>query len=311
MVREELVRLRRERVSEEELARARSYLVGSFPLRMDTAAEVSDLLVAIERFDLGLDYPARFRQAVSARHRRRRAPRGADPLGSGRHESRAGGQPPRGRHREPVTWRTSAWSATSSGALEQGLEAQQIAEALGEHGAGRMAGPGSGDVGGAVRARGLVRVSPARDRRRPEPGDAAQDRGVRQLPLRRDAGDQRQSRRRRSRPHPSLRVPEPPPDRDGAPAPDDERGHRHRAPAEAPRAPPVGPGPAAAPSPGPRGRLLLPDHRRARGPRRGAGGRGLPEAERRGCWSESSRRARRSRRCAGASARSARCCRTS
>ena len=66
VVREELVRLRRERASEEELARARSYLVGSFPLRMDTAADVSDLLVAIERFDLGLDYPARFRQAVSA-----------------------------------------------------------------------------------------------------------------------------------------------------------------------------------------------------------------------------------------------------
>jgi zinc protease len=66
VVREELVRLRRERVSEEELARARSYLVGSFPLRMDTAADVSDLLIAIERFDLGLDYPARFRRAVSA-----------------------------------------------------------------------------------------------------------------------------------------------------------------------------------------------------------------------------------------------------
>ena len=66
VVREELVRLRRERVSEEELGRARSYFVGSFPLRMGTAADVSDLLVAIERFDLGLDYPARFRQAVSA-----------------------------------------------------------------------------------------------------------------------------------------------------------------------------------------------------------------------------------------------------
>jgi zinc protease len=66
LVREELIRLRRERVSEEELARARSYLVGSFPLRMDTAADVADLLVAIERFDLGLDYAARFRRAVSA-----------------------------------------------------------------------------------------------------------------------------------------------------------------------------------------------------------------------------------------------------
>jgi zinc protease len=66
VVREELVRLRRERVSEEEVARARSYLVGSFPLGMDTAADVSDLLIAIERFDLGLDYPAQFRRAVSA-----------------------------------------------------------------------------------------------------------------------------------------------------------------------------------------------------------------------------------------------------
>jgi zinc protease len=66
VVREELIRLRRERVSEEELARVRSNLIGGFPLRMSTAAEVSDLLVAIERHDLSLDYPARFRQAVSA-----------------------------------------------------------------------------------------------------------------------------------------------------------------------------------------------------------------------------------------------------
>jgi zinc protease len=66
VVREELVRLRRERLSDEELARARSHLVGSFPLRMSTAADVSELLVAIERFGLGLDYPARFRSAVSA-----------------------------------------------------------------------------------------------------------------------------------------------------------------------------------------------------------------------------------------------------
>jgi len=66
VVREELVRLRRERVSEDELSRARSYLTGSFPLRMDTASDVADLLVGIERFDLGLDYPARFRQGVAA-----------------------------------------------------------------------------------------------------------------------------------------------------------------------------------------------------------------------------------------------------
>jgi zinc protease len=65
VVREELIRLRRARVSEEELGRARSYLIGSFPLRMDTAADVSDLLVAVERFDLGLDYPVRFTRAVA------------------------------------------------------------------------------------------------------------------------------------------------------------------------------------------------------------------------------------------------------
>jgi zinc protease len=66
VAREELVRLRRERMTEEEVARARSYLVGSFSLRMGTAADLSDLLIGIERFDLGLDYPTRFRQAVLA-----------------------------------------------------------------------------------------------------------------------------------------------------------------------------------------------------------------------------------------------------
>jgi zinc protease len=66
LVREELIRLRRERVTEEELARARSYLVGSFPLRMGTASDVTDLLIGIERFGLGLDYPTHFRQAVRA-----------------------------------------------------------------------------------------------------------------------------------------------------------------------------------------------------------------------------------------------------
>jgi zinc protease len=66
LVREELVRLRREPVSDEELARAKAYLVNSFPLRMDTNAELSTLLLAVERFELGLDYPARYRRAVQA-----------------------------------------------------------------------------------------------------------------------------------------------------------------------------------------------------------------------------------------------------
>jgi zinc protease len=66
LVREELVRLRRERVAEEELARARAYLVGSFPLRMDTNAELAALLVSVEQLGLGLSYPAEYRRGIEA-----------------------------------------------------------------------------------------------------------------------------------------------------------------------------------------------------------------------------------------------------
>jgi zinc protease len=66
LVREELVRLRGDRVEGDELARAKAYLIGSFPLRMDTNAEVAELLLTIERFGLGLDYPTRYRQAIEA-----------------------------------------------------------------------------------------------------------------------------------------------------------------------------------------------------------------------------------------------------
>jgi zinc protease len=66
LVRDELLRFRRERPAPEELARAKQYLVGSFPLRTSTAGGLADLLAAIERDGLGLDYPARYRRAVSA-----------------------------------------------------------------------------------------------------------------------------------------------------------------------------------------------------------------------------------------------------
>jgi zinc protease len=64
LVREELVRLRRERLGDEELGQAKGYLVGSFPLRMDTNAKVASLLLGVEYFGLGLDYPARHRLAI-------------------------------------------------------------------------------------------------------------------------------------------------------------------------------------------------------------------------------------------------------
>jgi len=66
LVQDELQRLRRERVGDDELARAKAYLVGSFPLSMDTNGEVAALLLGVERFGLGLDYPTRYRRAVEA-----------------------------------------------------------------------------------------------------------------------------------------------------------------------------------------------------------------------------------------------------
>ena len=66
LVQAELVRLRRERVGEDELLRAKAYLIGSFPLRMDTNGEVASLLLGTEQWNLGLDYPTRYRRAVEA-----------------------------------------------------------------------------------------------------------------------------------------------------------------------------------------------------------------------------------------------------
>jgi zinc protease len=65
IMREELARIGREPVSEREVALAKDYLVGSFPLRLDTSAKVADFLVAIEEQGLGLDYADRYKQNVA------------------------------------------------------------------------------------------------------------------------------------------------------------------------------------------------------------------------------------------------------
>ena len=54
-------------MGDEELARAKGYLVGSFPLRMDTNGALAGLLLGIEQYGLGLDFPARYRQAIEAK----------------------------------------------------------------------------------------------------------------------------------------------------------------------------------------------------------------------------------------------------
>ncbi len=56
VVRAELARLRDHGVTEKELADAKTYLTGSFPLRLDSNQEVANILVTMQLQDLGIDY---------------------------------------------------------------------------------------------------------------------------------------------------------------------------------------------------------------------------------------------------------------
>jgi zinc protease len=43
-------------VTDAELADAKAYLIGSFPLRLDTTGKVAEVLSLVEFYNLGLDY---------------------------------------------------------------------------------------------------------------------------------------------------------------------------------------------------------------------------------------------------------------
>jgi len=64
LIREEMLRLGREPVPAAELDRAKSYLIGSFPLRLDTSSRLARFLGAVEESGLGLDYPDRYRERI-------------------------------------------------------------------------------------------------------------------------------------------------------------------------------------------------------------------------------------------------------
>ncbi|HZH81983.1 MAG TPA: pitrilysin family protein [Phototrophicaceae bacterium] len=57
---DEIRRMREESVSDQELNDAKDYLIGSFPLRLDTNRKVANFLAQVEYFKLGLDYPDRY-----------------------------------------------------------------------------------------------------------------------------------------------------------------------------------------------------------------------------------------------------------
>jgi zinc protease len=64
VVRAEMAGMGQPPIDARELSLAKSYLIGSFPLRLDTSRKVADLLVGVEDYGLGLDYPERFRSEV-------------------------------------------------------------------------------------------------------------------------------------------------------------------------------------------------------------------------------------------------------
>ena len=65
MMRDELGRMGREPVSERELGLAKAYLIGSFPLRLDTSGKVADFAAALEELGLGLDYADRYKARIA------------------------------------------------------------------------------------------------------------------------------------------------------------------------------------------------------------------------------------------------------
>jgi zinc protease len=63
---QEIKRIRTEPVSDQELADAKAYLVGSFPLRLDTTVKLAALLTQIELHRLGLTYFEDYPKAIMA-----------------------------------------------------------------------------------------------------------------------------------------------------------------------------------------------------------------------------------------------------
>ena len=57
---QQMERIRKDQVSEKELEGAKKYLMGSFPLRLDTQGKLANFLTQMEYYGLGLDYPEKY-----------------------------------------------------------------------------------------------------------------------------------------------------------------------------------------------------------------------------------------------------------
>ena len=56
----EMERIQKELVSQNELEGAKKYLIGSFPMRLDTQGKLAHFIGQVEYYGLGLDYPNRY-----------------------------------------------------------------------------------------------------------------------------------------------------------------------------------------------------------------------------------------------------------
>jgi zinc protease len=63
---EQMERIRKESVSEKELEGAKKYLIGSFPLRLDTQAKLASFITVLEYHGLGFDYASQYRSLIQS-----------------------------------------------------------------------------------------------------------------------------------------------------------------------------------------------------------------------------------------------------
>jgi hypothetical protein len=64
--REQTELIRTAPIRDDELQEAKRYLTGSFPLRLDSNAKIADFIAQVWFYDLGMDYPDKYIERVSA-----------------------------------------------------------------------------------------------------------------------------------------------------------------------------------------------------------------------------------------------------
>ncbi len=62
----QIERIKKNKVSEQEINDAKSYLTGSFPRRIDTMSKIASFLVGVEYYGLGLDYDIKYVDYINA-----------------------------------------------------------------------------------------------------------------------------------------------------------------------------------------------------------------------------------------------------